>query len=141
MVPNPSDCFIAHGKKKGWQTGKNKNHLCGTTPELMSLFGLFWVKADIIDATLHTPGHWKYIGNVSGVPNVNGNPDPHHGVDCFRGANQQNDFFQILNYALYRSNCAPDGTLAKTFALGASLIDQYDSVNPTLAVVVRLRVR
>jgi len=125
LVPNPSDCFIAHGKKKGWQTGKNKNHLCGTTPEIVSLFGLFWVKANILDGTLHTPGHWKYIGNVSGVPDQNGNPDP-HGIGCFRGPNQQNDFFQILNYALYRSNCAPDGTLAKTFALGASLIDQYD---------------
>ena len=125
LVPNPSDCFIAHGKKKGWQTGKNKNHLCGTTPEIVSLFGLFWVKANILDGTLHTPGHWRYIGNVSGVPDHNGNPDP-HGIGCFRGANQQNDFFQILNYALYRSSCAPDGTIGKTFALGASLIDQYD---------------
>lgn len=125
LVPNPSDCFIAHGKKKGWQTGKNKNHLCGTTPEIVSLFGLFWVKANILDGTLHTPGHWKYIGNVSGVPDQNGNPDP-HGIGCFRGANQQNDFFQILNYALYQSSCAPDGTIGKTFALGASLIDQYD---------------
>ena len=30
VVPNPGECVIAHGKKKGWQTGKNKNHLCGT---------------------------------------------------------------------------------------------------------------
>ena len=126
LVPNPSDCFIAHGKKKGWQTGKNKNHLCGTTPEIVSLFGLFWVKANILDGTLHTPGHWKYIGNVSGVPDPNATPDP-HGIGCFRGPNQQNDFFQILNYALYQSNCAPDGTIGKTFALGASLIDQFDS--------------
>src|SRR5881409_1697403 len=38
LVPNPSECVIAHGKKKGWQNGKNKNHLCGTTPEIISLF-------------------------------------------------------------------------------------------------------
>jgi hypothetical protein len=125
LIPNPSDCFIAHGKKKGWQTGKNKNHLCGTTPEIVSLFGLFWVKANILDGTLHTPGHWKYIGNVSGVPDPDGTPDP-HGIGCLGVANRQSDFFQVLNYALYRSNCAPDGTIGKTFALGASLIDQYD---------------
>ena len=86
----------------------------------------------------HTPGHWKDIGNVSGVPDQNGNPDP-HGIGCFRGPNQQNDFFQILNYALYRSNVRHDGTLGKTFALGASLIDQYDDAtfDPVSVLVVR----
>jgi hypothetical protein len=127
LVPNPADCVIAHGKKKGWQTGRNKNHLCGTSPEIVQLFGLFWLKSEIINSDKRTPGRWKYIGNVGGVPDPNGNPNPHKGIDCFRGANQQNDFFQILNFALFRSNCAPDATLAKTFAVGASLIDQYDS--------------
>jgi hypothetical protein len=129
VVPNPSDCYIAHGRKRGWQTGKNKNHLCGTPEEVVDLFGLFWVKAETLcNCTTPTvPGHWKYIGNVSGVPNPNGNPDPHHGIGCFRGHDQQNDFFQILNFAFNQSNCAADGTIDRTFAIGASLIDQYDS--------------
>jgi hypothetical protein len=126
VIPNPSECTIAHGKKKGWQNGKNKNHLCGTSADLIDLFGLFWVKASTLDATLHTPGHWKYLGNVS-LPNPNGNPNPNK-LGCFRGPNQQNDFFQILNFAFNQSNCAgSDASLAKVFGVGASLIDQYDS--------------
>ena len=129
LVPNPSECVIAHGKKKGWQSGKNKNHLCGTTPEIVSLFGLFWVKASTLDTSLTTPGHWKYIGKVVPPPNPDGNPNAHHGIECFRGPNQQNDFFQILNFALNGSNCAADAALARVFAIGASLIDQYDSAD------------
>jgi type II secretory pathway pseudopilin PulG len=128
VIPNPSDCAIGgNGKKKGWANGKNKNHLCGTPQDVYNLFGLFWLRADIIDPSLQTPGHWKYIGNVVGLPKSNGNPNPHQGIACFKGANQQNDFFQILNFALNQSNCAADGTIARTFAIGASLIDQYDS--------------
>lgn len=127
LVPNPSECIIAHGKKKGWQNGKNKNHLCGTTPEIISLFGLFWVKASTIDPGLTTPGHWKYIGRVVPPPDPNDNPNAHHGISCFRGPNQQNDFFQILNFAFNQSQCATEAALAKVFGVGASLIDQYDS--------------
>src|SRR5437660_693803 len=127
VVPNPAECVLAHGKKKGWQTGKNKNHLCGDSADIHNLFGLFYVKALVIDNNGRTPGHWRYIGNVGPNPDPDGTPAPHKGIDCFRGANQQNDFFQVLNFALFRSNCAPDGTLDKTFAIGASLIDQYDS--------------
>jgi hypothetical protein len=129
VIPNPADCILTHGKKVGWQNGKNKNHLCGSSTDLMNLFGLFWVKADTIDISLTTPGHWKYIGNVGPLPPANGNPAPYQGIACFRGANQQNDFFQILNFAFTQSNCAADATIARTFAIGASLIDQYDSGN------------
>ena len=127
VIPNPSECIILHGKKKGWQTGKNKNHLCGTSQELMSLFGLFWEKAEIIDNTLTTPGHWKYIGNVGPLPGNDDNPPPGQGIACFKGANQQNDLFQVLNFALFQSNCADVAGIAKVFSVGASLIDQYDS--------------
>jgi len=130
MVPNPSECVIAHGKKRGWQTGKNKNHLCGTTDEIVSLFGLFWVKAETLcnGCTGPTvPGHWKYIGRIRPPPNPNGNPDAHHGIECFRGPNQQNDLFQVLNFAFNQSQCASEASLAKVFGIGASLIDQYDS--------------
>jgi hypothetical protein len=130
VIPNPGECVIAHGKKRGWQTGKNKNRLCGNSLEVMETFGLFWIKAEIVDPSHippQIPGHWRYIGNVGQLPDPDHPPNPHHGIDCFRGANQQNDFFQVLNFALFRSNCAPDATLANTFAVGASLIDQYDS--------------
>jgi hypothetical protein len=130
VIPNPSECVIAHGKKKGWQTGKNKNHTCGTSADLMNLFGLFWVKASVLDPVNNPPqipGHWRYIGNVGQLPGPNGNPNPNK-LGCFRGPNQQNDFFQVLNFAFNRSNCAgTDSSLAKVFGVGASLIDQYDS--------------
>jgi hypothetical protein len=131
VVPNPDDCNLPHGKKKGWQTGKNRNHICGTTPEIIELFGLAWVKADTIDTNYKTPGHWKYIDHTG--PNPPGQPDPDpHSIICFRGANQQSDFFQILHYALNASQnqtgrCGGTGQQARTFGIGASLIDQYDS--------------
>jgi hypothetical protein len=129
LVPNPAECVIPHGRKRGWQNGKNKNHLCGSTTEIISLFGLFWIRAETLCNCLNPTeqGHWRYIGKVAPPPNENGNPNAHHGIECFRGPNQQNDFFQILNFALTQSNCAPDATLAKVFGIGASLIDQFDS--------------
>ena len=77
--------------------------------------------------TLADPGHWRYIGNRNPIPDPNGTPAPIP-IDCFRGPNQQNDFFQILDYALFQADCETDDQhLDKTFAIGASLIDQYDS--------------
>jgi hypothetical protein len=132
VVPNPGDCTVPSGKKKGWQTGKNRNHLCGTPNEVIELFGLFWVKAEAIDTNLKTPGHWRYIEHTG--PNPPGDPDPNpHSIICFRGANQQEDFFQVLHYALNVARpeggrrCAGPDRLPRTFGIGASLIDQYDS--------------
>jgi hypothetical protein len=138
VVPNPCDpsvsiCAPPNGKKKGWQTGKNRNHLFGTVPELIELFGLFWVKASVIDISYKTPGHWTYIYHIG--PSPPGQPDPNpHSVICWRDPNtaQQKDFFQILHYALnvsrnQTSRCGGEGQQPRTFAIGASLIDQYDS--------------
>jgi hypothetical protein len=131
VIPNPGDCNLPHGKKKGWQTGKNRNHTCGTPDEVIELFGLFWVKAEVIDTNLKTPGHWRYIDHTG--PNPPGEPDPNpHSIICFRGANQQSDFFQVLHYALnvarnQTSRCGGIGQQPRTFGIGASLIDQYDS--------------
>jgi len=139
VVPNPDDCNLPHGKKKGWQTGKNRNHICGTTPEIIELFGLAWVKADTIDTNYKTPGHWKYIDHTG--PNPPGQPDPDpHSIICFRGANQQSDFFQVLHYALNASQnqtgrCGGTGQQARTFGIGASLIDQYDSGTDCLTLL------
>jgi hypothetical protein len=140
VVPNPDDCTAPHGRKKGWQTGKNRNHLCGTPTEIIELFGLFWVKAENIpnNTNLRIPGHWRYIWHTG--PNPPGDPNPNfNSIICWdQNANRyqahQADFFQILNYAL---NVAVPGqtdhcggtlnTQARTFGIGASLIDQYDS--------------
>src|SRR4029077_16745102 len=94
-------------------------------------FGLFWVKADVIDPNYHTPGYWRYVNHTG--PNPPGDPDPDpHSVICFRGANLQADFFQVLHYALSAAlnqtdRCGGTGDQARTFGIGASLIDQYDS--------------
>jgi hypothetical protein len=135
VVPNPGDCNIPKGKKRGWQTGKNRNHLCGTPNEIIELFGLFWKKAELITncpaGNGNCPGYWKYIDHTG--PNPPGDPDPNpHSVICFRGANQQADFFQVLHYALnlalnQTNRCGGTGDQARTFGIGASLIDQYDS--------------
>ena len=129
VEPNPADCILAHGKKKGWQTGKNKNHLCGDDEDVHRLFGLFWVRADVVGGQ-HPKGEWRYIGNRNPIPGPTGTPAPIP-IGCLIGPNQQNDFFQILDYALFQAACETDDQhLAKTFGIGASLIDQYDSGDP-----------
>jgi hypothetical protein len=135
VVPNPGDCNIPKGKKKGWQTGKNRNHLCGTPNEIIELFGLFWVKAEAVQncpaGNGNCPGYWRYVDHTG--PNPPGDPNPNpHSVICFRGANQQADFFQVLHYALdvapnQTNRCGGTGDQGRTFGIGASLIDQYDS--------------
>jgi hypothetical protein len=144
VVPNPGDCTSQNGRKRGWQTGKNRNHLCGTPSEIIELFGLFWRSADLIDPNYKTPGHWKYIKHTG--PNPPGGPDPNYNsIICWdptanREQARQADFFQILNYALsvghpgQTDHCG--GTLnnqARTFGIGASLIDQYDSGEDCIA--------
>ena len=128
VLPNPADCFLAHGRKTGWQTGKNKNHLCGDDEDIHKLFGLFWIKSEIVPPKDNSqPGYWRYIGNRNPIPGPNETPAPIP-IDCLIGPNKQNDFFQILDYALFQAACETDDQhLDKTFAIGASLIDQYDS--------------
>jgi len=137
VVPNPDDCNTAHGRKKGWQTGKNRNHVCGTPTEIVELFGLFWRKAGVIDTNYKTPGHWRYIPHTG--PDPGGSPDPNYNsIICWdpnanRNQGRQADFFMILNYALNVGRGLTDhcgGSREnqwRTFGIGASLIDQYDS--------------
>jgi hypothetical protein len=132
VVPNPGQCNVSHGKKKGWQTGHSRGHLCGTPTEIIELFGLFWVKAEVVNTDGKHPGYWKYIDHTG--PNPPGDPDPDpHSIICFRAANQQEDFFQVLHYALNVARteggrrCAGPDRLPRTFGIGASMIDQYDS--------------
>jgi hypothetical protein len=129
VKPNPDGC-TNHGRHKGQGKGNGRGHLCGTQEDIVNLFGLLWVKSSDLPPDPNgnpQPGHWRYInhyGKSWDTTNPNGK------INCWRGPKRQNDFFQILHYALNRLPCASDqqpGNIARTFAIGASLIDQYDS--------------
>ena len=131
VKPNPDNCAL-HGKGKGQGKSKGRGHLCGTQADIVNLFGLLWIKSSSLPPDPNgnpQPGHWRYIDHI-GKDHPDNNSHGH--VQCMKGPKKQNDFFQILSYALFRLQCTggADGDptrLAKTFAIGASLIDQYDS--------------
>jgi hypothetical protein len=132
VKPNPDNCTL-HGKGKGQGKSRGRGHLCGTQADIVNLFGLLWIKSSALPPDPNgnpQPGHWRYIAHNG--PQHDPNPNANGKVPCFRGPNKQNDFFQILGYALFRLQCAGGGDpdpqrLFKTFSIGASLIDQYDS--------------
>jgi hypothetical protein len=127
VKPNP-DNSCGHGRGKGKSKGKGRGHLCGTQEDIVNLFGLLWIQADPNASPTPRPGYWRYIDHVGKNWDHN-NPNPSGKIKCWKGSKQQNDFFQILHYALNRVACAngqQPGNLARTFAIGASLIDQFD---------------
>jgi hypothetical protein len=130
VKPNPQNCNNK-GKGKGQGKSRGRGHLCGEQADIVDLFGLLWVPSSALPPDPNgnpQPGRWRYINHVG--KNWDPNPNPHGKINCWRGPKKQNDFFQILQYALNRLACADDqqsGNLARTFAIGASLIDQYDS--------------
>jgi hypothetical protein len=130
VKPNPQNCNNK-GKGKGQGKSKGRGHLCGEQADIVNLFGLLWIKSSALPPDPNgnpQPGHWRYIDHVG--KNWNPNPNPNGKINCWRGPKKQNDFFQILHYALNRLACAggqQPGNLARTFAIGASLIDQFDS--------------
>jgi hypothetical protein len=98
---------------------------------MVQLFGLWYFPGQ-------KPGYWVYVGDT--VPAGNActvvNPAPSGSIKPVTGsptAPHQNDFFQVLHFALWgQAGQVPGGDtnvtrLAKTFAVGASIIDQYDS--------------
>jgi hypothetical protein len=128
VKPNPQNC-THKGKGKGQGKSKGRGHLCGEQADIVDLFGLLWVKSSDLPPDPNgnpQPGHWRYInhnGKSWSTTNPNGK------INCWRGPKKQNDFFQILHYALNRLACASGqqpGNIARTFAIGASLIDQFD---------------
>ena len=132
MKPNPDGC-THHGKGKGQGKSRGRGHLCGTEEDIVNLFGLKWIKSTVLGPDPGgnpQPGRWRYIGHNGPWHDPNPNAIDH--IPPFRGPNHQNDFFQILNYALFRIDYGITGDAdpnhrSKTFAIGASLIDQYDS--------------
>jgi hypothetical protein len=132
VKPNPDNC-TQHGRGKGQGKSRGRGHLCGTQADIVNLFGLLWIKSSALPPDPNgnpQPGRWKYIAHNG--PTHDPAPPALGHVPCLRGPNKQNDFFQLLSYALFRLQCAGGGDLdptrlAKTFAVGASLIDQFDS--------------
>jgi type II secretory pathway component PulK len=130
VKPNPQNCNHK-GKGKGQGKSRGRGHLCGEQEDIVNLFGLLWTKSIDLPPDPNgnpQPGRWRYINHVG--KNWDPNPNPHGKINCWRGPKKQNDFFQILHFALYRLACAggqQPGNIARTFAIGASLIDQFDS--------------
>jgi len=86
--------------------------------DIQKYFGLKWVDGTagtVSPPTPAVPGHWQYLGS-SGSAMQNGIPafttDP--------------EFFQVLNYAINRTNGSDVAHILTTLSLGAALIDQYD---------------
>ena len=132
VKPNPDNaCAKKRPKGKAKGLGKGRGHLCGTAEDIVNLFGLLWISSAQRGPDINgnpQPGYWRYIPHVG--KNWDPNPNPNGKINCWRGPKKQNDFFQILHYALNRLACAggqQPGNIARTFAIGASLIDQFDS--------------
>jgi hypothetical protein len=154
LKPNPcgGNCVKCKRKKRVTtctaqkQNKKSRGLKCGDGSDILALFGLIWTR----DYHLHgTSGQWLYIGQSFGGGDnpcaVGFNyPDPLPAkimpVTGSASAPHQNDFFQVLHYALWgQTGQVSTGDtdkfrLAKTFAVGASLIDQYDSDDSDLDV-------
>jgi hypothetical protein len=153
IKPNPCGptCQKCKRKKKiitckSGAKKKGRGSKCGDGNDIYQLFGLWWTASD----THGTTGQWKYVGydptkdpcnptatfTMPGkiMPlNVNVGPNPTPSATP-----RQNDFFQVLHYALWGQAgqvATGDGVgvtggvarIAKTFSVGASLIDQYDA--------------
>jgi hypothetical protein len=91
----------------------------GKNADIQKYFGLKWVNGTpgtVSPPTPAIPGHWQYMG-ASGTAMQNVIPaftsDP--------------DFFQLLNYAINRTNADDSSHLLTTLSVGATLIDQYDN--------------
>jgi len=132
VKPNPDNaCAKKRPKGKAKGLGKGRGHLCGAAEDIVNLFGLLWISSAQRGPDVNgnpQPGYWRYIPHVG--KNWNPNPNPNGKINCWRGPKKQNDFFQILHYALNRLPCSggpQPGDIARTFAIGASLIDQFDS--------------
>jgi hypothetical protein len=131
VKPNPENCTL-HGKGKGQGKSRGRGHLCSTQEDIVNLFGLLWIKSSNLPPDPNgnpQPGHWRYINHI-GKNYDHNNPNPAGKILCLKGPKKQNDFFQILHYALNRLGCINGqqvGSLARSFAIGASLIDQFDS--------------
>jgi hypothetical protein len=134
VKPNPAGSWTPRGRGQGHGTGggfKGRGHYKGDAAIIRDRFGLAWVAGDPNITDPHNVnywGHWLYVG-APGLPH---NPNPH--IPLLRGPASRNDLFQILDFAMSQANWTDDDVdplnVADVFALGASLIDQYDAPDP-----------
>ena len=128
VKPAPAGSWTGRGRGNGHGGGgfHGRGHYKGDAAIIRDRFGLVWVPGVTTDAhNVNYWGHWLYVG-APGLPN---NPNPH--IPLLRGPASRNDLFQILDFAMTQANDTNDDVdplnVADVFALGASLIDQYDA--------------
>ena len=61
------------------------------------------------------PGHWQYVGSIGSMLR-----------DRIPAFTTDPEFFQLLNYAINRTNSDDSTHLYTTLSIGAAIIDQYD---------------
>jgi hypothetical protein len=95
------------------------NPTAAQSADIQKYFGLRWVTGSAGSAgppiAPATPGHWQYVGS-SGTTTR----------DRIPGFTTSPEFFQLLNYAMNRTNSDDSTHLFTTLSIGAALIDQYD---------------
>ena len=85
--------------------------------DIQKYFGLKWINGTPAGAlpTPATPGHWQYVGSTGGVMR-----------DQIPAFTTNPEFFQLLNYAINRTNSDDSTHIYTTLSIGAVIIDQYD---------------
>ncbi len=128
VKPAPAGSWTGRGRGNGHGGGgfHGRGHYKGDAAIIRDRFGLVWVPGVTTDAhNVNYWGHWLYVG----APGLPSNPNPH--IPLLRGPASRNDLFQILDFAMTQANDTNDDVdplnVADVFALGASLIDQYDA--------------
>jgi hypothetical protein len=133
VKPNPAGSWAGRVRGSGHGNGgfRGRGHYKGDALVIRDRFGLAWVPGDTTITDPHNVnywGHWFYVGAPGMPPNSN----PH--IPILRGPASRNDLFQILDFAMTQANADADDidpiNVADVYALGASLIDQYDAGDP-----------
>ena len=111
VIPTP--WFYPGNHGQGHAYGKQRLQ----NGDLKTLFGFKqWVAGTFATGNRFTDpnyyGHWLY--------------DPTHNVDQLPASGDP-DFFQVIDYALKQMNGGVSPDRAKVFAIGAAIIDQYDT--------------
>jgi hypothetical protein len=131
VIQNPAGTWTPRGRGQGHGGGgfKGRGHYKRDAGVIRDRFGLVWVPGIATDPhNVDYWGHWLYVG----APGLPPNPNPH--IPLLRGPASRNDLFQILDFAMTQANADADDidvlNVADVFALGASIIDQYDAGDP-----------
>jgi len=87
--------------------------------DIQKYFGLKWKTGTPGSAgtppTPAVPGHWQYVGSSVSTP-----------IDRIPSFTNNAEFFQLLNYAINRTNSDDSTHIYTSLSIGAAIIDQYD---------------